>query len=299
MDFEHLQGSIVAIVTPFDYNGNIDYEKFDELIEWHIAQGTNGIVVCGTTGESPALNEVEGESLIKHAVRTVNKRIPVIAGSGNNCTKKTIQYSQIDEKSGADALLVVSPYYNRPTQHGMFLHFIEVAKSVNIPIILYNVPSRTGSNITPNLAIDLAKAHHNIRGIKEAAGSLASFANLLENRPKGFKIFSGDDYLSIPANLLGADGCISVIANIIPREFAEMMRTSINGEVEKARELFFRYKKLMELMGVETNPIPVKTAMAEMKKIHEVFRLPLCEMGMENKTALLGEMKRLGLGVSG
>jgi len=295
MNINNLQGSIVAIITPFKEDGNIDYEKFDELIEWHIDQGTNGIVVCGTTGESPALNESEGETLIKHAVKTVNKRIPVIAGSGNNCTKKTIQYSQLDEESGADALLVVSPYYNRPTQRGMYLHFMEVAKSVNIPIILYNVPSRTGSTIQPELAIELANAHHNIKGIKEAAGSLAAFANLLEKRPKGFKVLSGDDYLSIPANLLGADGCISVIANIIPREFTEMMDSSIGGDVEKSRKLFFKYKKLMELMGVETNPIPVKTAMAAMGKIREVFRLPLSEMSAENKKTLLEELKRMGI----
>jgi len=172
---------------------------------------------------------------------------------------------------------------------------MEVAKSVNIPIILYNVPARTGSTIQPELAIELANAHPNIKGIKEAAGSLAAFANLLEIRPKGFKVFSGDDYLSIPANLLGADGCISVIANIIPREFSEMMNSSIIGDVEKSRKLFFKYKKLMELMGVETNPIPVKTAMAAMGKIQEIFRLPLSEMSAENKKTLLEELKRMGI----
>lgn len=295
MDIKDLNGSIVAIVTPFKEDGSIDYEKFDELIEWHIAQGTNGIVVCGTTGESPALNEQEGEMLIKHAVIKVDKRIPVIAGSGNNCTQKTIQYSRIDEKSGVDALLIVSPYYNRPTQHGMYLHFGEVAKSVNVPIILYNVPSRTGSAISPQLAIDLAKAHNNIIGIKEAAGNLGNFADLLEKRPKGFKVFSGDDFLAVPANLLGADGCISVVANVIPRDFADMMNASINGEISKSRQMFFKYKKLTELLFVETNPIPVKTALAAMKKISEFFRLPLCEMGSENKQMLLNELVDLQL----
>ena len=295
MNFNDLQGSIVAIVTPFKEDGAIDYNKLDELIEWQITQGTSGIIVCGTTAETPALTEDECDTLIKFAVQKVNGRIPVIAGSGGSSTTESINYSQFAEKEGADALLVVSPYYNRPSQHGLFLHFSEIAKSVTIPIILYNVPARTGCTISCAVVFDLAKKHKNICGIKEAAGNFITFTNLLEKKPEGFKIFSGDDFLSIPANLMGADGCISVIANIIPSEFQEMMKSSINGEVEKARSLFYKYKKLIEFLFIETNPVPVKTAMAAMGKINEIFRLPLCEMKNENKTLLLNELKHLKL----
>ena len=295
MYFDDLQGSIVAIVTPYKKDGEIDYEKFEELVEWHILQGTQGLVVCGTTAETPALSETECDMLIRRAAIIVNGRIPVIAGSGSSSTEESICYSQFAENEGADALLVVSPYYNRPTLKGLYLHFSEIAEAVSIPIILYNVPARTGCTIPYHLAIDLAKKHRNIRGIKEAAGNYHAYTDLLANRPKGFKIFSGDDFLSIPANFMGADGCISVVANIIPNEFQEMMAASINNDTAKTRSLFFKYKKLIELMGLETNPIPVKTALAAMGKINEIFRLPLCEMNTENKNALLQELKTLEL----
>ena len=295
MNFDDLQGSIVAIVTPFNECGQIDYEKFDELIEWQIMQGTKGVVVCGTTAETPAMSESECDMLIRRAVLIVNGRVPVIAGSGSSSTQESINYSRFAENEGADAILVVSPYYNRPTIKGQYMHFAEIAQSVSIPIILYNVPARTGSTIPYDLAINLANMYSNIRGIKEASGSFQTFTHLLENRPAGFKVFSGDDFLSTAVNLMGADGCISVIANIIPKEFQEMMSASINAETAKARSLFFKYKKLLELMSIETNPIPVKTALAAMGKINEIFRLPLCEMNTDNKKLLLSEMENLGL----
>jgi len=295
MNFNDLQGSIVAIITPLKESGEIDYDKFDELIEWHILQGTQGIIVCGTTAETPALTEAECDMLIRRAILIVDGRISVIAGSGSSSTKESIFYSRFAENEGADALLVVSPYYNRPSKNGLYLHFSKIAEAVTIPIILYNVPARTGCNIPWELTIELANKYSTIRGIKEAAGSFHAFTNILANRPQGFKLFSGDDFLSTAANLMGADGCISVMANIIPSEFQELMSASINGDTQKSIALFFKYKRLMELMGSETNPIPIKTALAAMGKIKEIFRLPLCEMSKDNKELLLNEMKNLNL----
>lgn len=292
---QDLRGSIVAIVTPFKENGEIDLAAFDSLIEWHIAQGTDGVVVCGTTGETPTLSEEEDRMMMERAVKKVNGRIPVIAGSGSNSTQDCIKYSQTAEKIGVDALLVVAPYYNKPTRKGLYLHFSSVANAVKIPVILYNVPGRTGSCIPYDLAIELANDHKNIIAIKEAGGNIDVFMNLIANRPEGFKIYSGDDSLSTAANLFGADGCISVIANVIPKEFHELMTVSLAGNVEASRSLFFKYKRVMELMFVESNPIPVKTALAGMGKISEVFRLPLCEMEDKNKELLLAEMKKVGI----
>ncbi|MDR2927235.1 MAG: 4-hydroxy-tetrahydrodipicolinate synthase [Cytophagaceae bacterium] len=295
MNIRNLRGSIVAIATPFKENGEIDFETFDGLLEWHIAQGTNAIVVCGTTGETPTLTEEEDEILIKRAVDVINKRIPVIAGSGSNATHDCVKYSQTAEKNGADAVLVITPYYNKPARKGLYRHFSTVSQSINIPVILYNVPSRTGCNIPYDLAIQLANDNPGIMGIKEAGGSIDVFANLLLNRPEGFKVYSGDDFLSMMANFMGADGCISVVANIIPREFRNLMEYSLNGDVEKARLIFSKYKRLMDLMFIESSPIPVKAALAAMGKIGEIYRLPLCEMETNSKELLLREMKKTGL----
>lgn len=292
---QNLRGSIVAITTPFKENGDIDLAAFDALVEWHIAQGTDGLVVCGTTGETPTLSEEEDAMMMERAVKVVNGRIPVIAGSGSNSTQDCIKYSQTAEKAGVDALLVVAPYYNKPTRKGLYQHFSSVAKAVNIPIILYNVPGRTGCAIAYDLAIQLANDHKNIIAIKEAAGNFEVFVNLIANRPQGFKIYSGDDFLSTAANLLGADGCISVVANVIPKEFHELMKASLAGNVEVSRKIFYKYKRLMDLMFVESNPIPVKTALAAMGKIKETFRLPLCSMEDKNKEALLAELKKVGV----
>ncbi|MGQ1946845.1 4-hydroxy-tetrahydrodipicolinate synthase [Geofilum sp. OHC36d9] len=295
MKIENLRGSIVAIVTPFKDNGEIDLQTFDALLEWHIAQGSNGLVVCGTTGETPTLSEDEDAMMMERAVKIVKGRIPLIAGTGSNSTQDCIKYSKRAKKAGVDGLLVVAPYYNKPTRKGLHLHFTSVAQAVDIPIILYNVPSRTGSNIAPDLAIQLAKENKNIIAIKEAGGKIEVFAELLANRPQGFKVYSGDDFLSTMANWLGADGCVSVIANVIPHEFSQLMHASINGDVATAREIFYKYQNIINLMFVESNPIPVKTALAAMGKITETFRAPLCAMEEDTKAMLLTEMQRLKL----
>jgi 4-hydroxy-tetrahydrodipicolinate synthase len=196
---------------------------------------------------------------------------------------------------GADGLLVVAPYYNKPSKRGIYKHFSQVAKNVDAPIILYNVPGRTGSTIEPSTAIELAHNYKNIIAIKEAGGDMNVFAELLAKRPEGFKVFSGDDFLSFSANCLGADGCISVVANLIPTDFHKMMKSSIEGDYKVARELFYKYRALMELMFLESNPLPVKTALALMGKVNEVFRAPLCEMEDENRDQVKIELKKLKL----
>ncbi|TAJ12882.1 4-hydroxy-tetrahydrodipicolinate synthase [Marinilabiliaceae bacterium JC017] len=291
----NLRGSIVAIVTPFKENGEIDIEAFDRLIDFHLENGTNGIAVCATTGETPTLTKEEDAFLIERTVSKVNGRIPVIAGTGSNSTQDCIDYTLKAKALGVDAVLVVGPYYNKPTNSGMYLHFASVAQAVDIPIILYNVPSRTGSQISVEVALRLANDFDNIVGIKEASGSIANVAALIAGRPEGFKVYSGDDFLAYSTNMLGADGCISVIANVIPAEFSEMMNTSLNGKAERARTLFYKYRNLMDLLFIESNPIPVKTALAKMGLIGEFFRLPMCPMEAGNKTLLLDEIKKLNI----
>lgn len=295
MPIENLRGSIVAIATPFKENGELDLETFDRLVDWHLDNGTDALVVCGTTGETPALSEDEDATMMERAVKRVKGRIPVIAGTGSNSTQDSIKYSKRALSVGVDALLVVAPYYNKPSDSGMYQHFAALAKAVDAPIILYNVPGRTGSCISPKLALRLGAEFKNIVAIKEAGGNMSVFAELLANRPDGFKVYSGDDFLATSANLLGADGCISVVANLIPREFHQLMEVSMAGDVAQSRSLFYKYKRLMELMFVESNPIPVKTGLALMGKLGGTFRLPLCSMEDAHQAALKAEMEQLGL----
>ena len=295
MTINELKGAIVAIVTPFNEDGSIDFEAFDKLIEFHIENGTDGIVVCGTTGEAATMTKEEDAMVIGRAVEKVNGRVPVIAGTGSNNTSDAILYTKKAKELGVDAALVVGPYYNKPTRKGMYLHFSKIAEAVDIPIILYNVPSRTGSAIPVDVALQLGSDYDNIIGIKEASGSLAVAAELIANRPDGFKVFSGDDFLSSAMNFLGADGCISVIANVVPEGFRDLMHASLDGDAVKTRDLFYKYRKLMNLLFIESNPIPVKTALVEMGMIKEAFRSPMCPMEDANKEKLVAELKSLGL----
>ncbi len=290
-----LQGSIAALVTPFKADGTIDYAAFDRYLDFLLQNGTNGVIVCGTTGETPTLSETEDAEMFAHAVRRIDGRVPVIAGTGSNSTQSCIKYTLNAAKAGVDGVLVVGPYYNKPTSKGMYLHFAELASRTNLPIILYNVPGRTGSAIKPEVAIQLARDFENIVGIKEASGSVANLAELIANRPEGFKVYSGDDAIALHCNLLGGDGCISVAANVFPREFSDMMRLSMQGDVKAAREIFFKYRRLMDLLFIESNPIPVKAALAAMGIIEEVYRAPLCTMEPSNRQVLLDEMRSLKL----
>lgn len=290
-----LQGAITAIVTPFKRNGSIDEAALDRVIEFQIENGINGIVVCGTTGETPTLTEAEDTRMFEHAVRRVDGRVPVIAGSGSNNTEECVKYSKTAQQTGVDALLIVGPYYNKPTAKGMYLHFSSVANQVDIPIILYNVPGRTGSLIPIDVSMRLAVDFENIAGIKEASGNINAVAELIQRRPAGFKVYSGDDNISMLCNLLGGDGCISVAANAIPRDFSQMMALSLKGDVVGARQIFYKYRRLMDLFFVESNPIPIKTALAAMGLIEEQFRSPMCPMEDANKVKLIDELKRLTL----
>lgn len=290
-----LEGSIVALATPFQENGKIDFEAFDNMLDWYASNGTSGVVVCGTSGETPTLTEEEDAEMFAHTVKKVAGKMKVIAGTGSNCTSDCIAYTKTAKKAGVDAVLIVTPYYNKPTQKGIFEHFAAVAEAVDIPIIMYNVPGRTGARICVETTLALAEKYPNIVGIKEASGNIANIEAIVAGRKPGFKIYSGDDATSMVSNLLGANGCISVAAGIIPSEFAAMMRYSLDGNVAKAREIHYKYLKLFSLLFIESNPIPVKAALAEMSKIKEIYRLPLCKMETSNREKLIAEMKNLGI----
>ena len=286
-------GSFIAIVTPFK-NGKFDEKAYGDLIEWHIAQGSHGIVPCGTTGEASTLDFDEHFRVIEVAVRAANKRIPVIAGTGANSTDEAILITRKAEKLGADGALVVTPYYNKPTQEGIFLHFKAVAEAVEFPIILYNVPGRTAVNMLPSTVARLSEVR-NIVGIKEATGDMKQASELIRLCGDRFSVISGDDFTTFPMLALGGKGAISVTANIVPRDSADMFNAWEKGDIAKARQLHYKMEPLNAAMFIETNPIPVKTALALMGKLDEDFRLPLCPMSPPNKEKLSAVLKDAGL----
>ena len=286
-------GSIIALVTPFK-NGIFDEKAYGDLIEWHIAQGTHGIVPCGTTGEASTLDYDEHCRVIEVAVKTANKRIPVIAGTGANATYEAIDITSKAKKLGADGALLVTPYYNKPTQEGLYRHYKAVADAVDIPIVLYNVPGRTAVNMLPATVARLAECR-NIVAIKEATGDLKQVSELIRLCGDRIAVISGDDFTTLPILALGGKGVISVTGNIIPGDMAEMYNAWDRGDIAKARELHFKLEPLNAAMFIETNPIPVKTALALMGKISEEFRLPLCEMSPANKEKLKSVLKSSGI----
>ena len=269
-----VKGSIVAIVTPMHEDGSLDLDAFRDLIDFHIIEGTDGIVVVGTTGESPTVNVAEHELLIQVAVEHAAGRIPVIAGTGANSTREAIELAAFSKKAGADASLTVVPYYNKPTQEGLYLHFKAIAEAVDMPHILYNVPGRTCMDMNNETVLRLAQIP-NIVGIKDATGNIERGSDLLQRAPKDFSVYSGDDASALSLILLGAHGTISVTANVAPRLMHEMCQAAMNGEVSKARGLNFRLLGLHRNLFIEANPIPVKWALFSMGKIKNVLRLPL------------------------
>jgi len=278
------KGSIVAIVTPFK-KGKVDEKALGDLIEWHIAQGTDGIVPCGTTGESATLDYKEHYRVIEITVKTVHKRVPVIAGTGANATDETIMITRQAKKSGADAALLVSPYYNKPTQEGLYRHYKAVAEAVDIPIVLYNVPGRTAVNILPSTVARLAEIK-NIVAIKEATGDMKQVSEVIRLCGDKITVISGDDFTTLPLLALGGKGVISVSANIVPKDVSMMCSLWMKGQHDKARAIHYKIEPLNAAMFIETNPIPAKTALAMMGKIQEELRLPLCEMSSANKEKL-------------
>ncbi|KNF10020.1 4-hydroxy-tetrahydrodipicolinate synthase DapA [Gottschalkia purinilytica] len=287
------EGSGVAIVTPFSDKG-IDFNKLSELIEFHIENQTDAIIICGTTGESSTMSDAERREAIKFTIEKVNGRIPVIAGTGSNNTSYSIELSKYAEEVGADGLLVVTPYYNKTSQKGLKEHFLAIADSVNTPIILYNVPGRTSVNILPKTVAELS-SHKNIKAIKEASGDLSQVTEIARLCPKDFYIYSGNDDIVVPTLSVGGKGVISVVANILPKETHDMVTAYLNGEVDKARELQLKLKNLVDCLFIEPNPIPVKTAMNLMGMQVGSLRLPLTSMSESNLEILSNSMKDYGL----
>ncbi|MBF4692812.1 4-hydroxy-tetrahydrodipicolinate synthase [Fusibacter ferrireducens] len=278
-------GSGVAIVTPLNDHG-IDFEALKGLIEWHILNNTDAIIVSGTTGEAATLSDEEKKSLYEFTVKTVAGRVPVIAGTGSNDTKKAIQLSVMAEKAGVQGLLVVSPYYNKGTAKGMIAHFEAIANAVSTPIIIYNVPSRTTVNLTPS-TIKALSAHKNIVGIKEASADISQIAELASLLPEDFALYAGNDDHIVPILSLGGKGVISTVANILPKETHDLVKAYMSGDLKLAREIQFRINPLVRTLFIETNPIPVKTALNLMGMNAGLLRLPLTEMDEGHKEQLI------------
>ena len=288
------KGSIVAIVTPFK-NGKIDEKSLRELIDFQISNGTSGIVPCGTTGESATLNFDEHELVIQITIDQVKKRVPVISGTGSNSTQEAILLTQQAASAGADASLQVSPYYNRPTQRGLYEHFKAIAESVKIPIILYNIAGRTGVNIEPETIAKLAQDCKNIVAVKEASGNLDQMSRIKQLCPKEFDLISGDDGLTLPVLSIGGIGIISVVANIVPKDVADLVSAFAKGDFKKAKELHYKLLPLIKAVFLETNPIPIKTAMGLLGMCDPGLRLPMCSMSEDNLKKLKIALKDYGL----
>ena len=288
------KGAGVAIVTPMNEDGSVNYEKFGELIEFQIANGTDAIIVCGTTGESSTLTHEEHLDTIKYCVDKVAKRIPVVAGTGSNCTDTAVYLSQEAEKYGVDGILLVSPYYNKATQKGLYRHFKTVADSVKVPAILYNVPSRTGCNLLPDTVAVLAK-HPNIAAIKEASGNMGQVVELAAKCGGDIAIYSGEDGITLPILSMGGQGCISVASNVVPKTMVSLADTFFRGDVAEAARMQRELWPLIHLLFCEVNPIPAKAAVSAMGYGEEHIRLPLTPMEDAHRAALYAEMKKLGV----
>jgi 4-hydroxy-tetrahydrodipicolinate synthase len=278
------EGSFVAIVTPFK-NGKVDAKALKDLIEFHIENGTNGIVPCGTTGESATLSHHEHEEVIRIAVETCRGRVPVLAGTGSNATHEAIELTLSAQKLGADGALLITPYYNKPTQEGLCQHFTAVAKETRLPIILYNVPSRTSINMLPETVARLSKIE-NIVGIKEASGNLLQVSEIIQSCGTDFEVISGEDALTWPILALGGKGVISVTANLVPEKLSKLCKAALKGDMAIARSLHYELLKLNDVMFIETNPIPVKAALVIMGRIDNEFRAPLCPPSDQNLSTL-------------
>jgi 4-hydroxy-tetrahydrodipicolinate synthase len=289
-----LQGSFVALVTPFR-EGRIDEAKLRELVEFHVGHGTDGLIPCGTTGESPTLSHDEHKRVVEIVVDAVRRRIAVVAGTGSNSTAEAIDLTRHAEKAGATGALVVNPYYNKPTQEGLYRHFRAVAESVAIPILVYNIQSRTAVNVETATLARLARDCRNVAGVKEASGSLDQMSQVIAACGPNFSVLSGDDNITLPLMAIGGHGVISVIANIVPRETADMVHAALEGDFKRARELHYRLFPLARAAFLETNPIPIKEAMAMAGMIEPEFRLPMCRMSDANRETLRAVLRQYAL----
>lgn len=288
-----LKGAFTALVTPFK-NGGIDEKGLEDLIEFQIENGISGLVPCGTTGESATLTHDEHKQVIAVTVKAAKGRVPVLAGTGSNNTEEAVTLTRFAKEAGADAALLISPYYNKPTQEGLYRHYKAVAEAVDIPIVLYNVPGRTKVDILPETVARLAGIK-NIIGLKDATGLLQQTSDTIAACDKDFAVLSGDDANTLPMLTVGAAGVISVTANVAPKEVTDLCASFFQGNLEKARDIHYRLLPLNNAMFIETNPIPVKTALSMMGKMEESFRLPLCEMSGPNRDSLKAVLKDFGL----
>lgn len=288
-------GAGVAIVTPMHEDGTVNFEKLEELLEEQISAGTDAVIICGTTGESSTLTHEEHLAAIKYTVEKVDHRIPVIAGTGSNCTETAIYLSKEAESYGADALLLVTPYYNKATQKGLKIHYTAIANAVKLPVIVYNVPSRTGCNVLPETMADLVKNVDNIVGIKEASGNISQVAKLMSLVGDQIELYSGNDDQIVPIMALGGKGVISVLSNVAPAKTHEIAASYLEGDVEKSRRMQLEAIELIDALFCEVNPIPVKTALNLMGKEVGPMRGPLCEMEEKNVERLKKAMKDYGI----
>jgi 4-hydroxy-tetrahydrodipicolinate synthase len=287
------RGAITALVTPFK-NGQVDEKALRNLIEFQIANGVDGLVPCGTTGESPTLSHDEHDRVIEMTIDAAKKRVPVIAGTGSNSTAEALRLTRHAYEAGADGALIACPYYNKPTQEGLYQHFELIAKNVPIPIIPYNIPGRTGINMSPELIARLAKIS-NIVGIKEASGSIKQMSDVINLCGKDFAVLSGDDIFTLPLMAIGGAGVISVVSNLVPADMAGLIDAFEAGDMDKAKSLHYKMSGLIDMLFIEVNPIPVKAALALMGKIEYEYRLPLCKMAEDNFEKLKKTMVAYGL----
>lgn len=286
-------GSLVAIVTPFR-QGKIDERALAELIEWQIAKGTNGIVPCGTTGESATLSHDEHNRVIELTVEVVHRRVPVIAGTGSNSTEEAIALTRHAKQTGVDGALLITPYYNKPTQEGLYRHYKAVAEAVDLPLVLYNIPGRTGVNMLPATIARLS-AIRTITGVKEGSGSVQQASDIVQMCGDRLTVLAGDDSLTLPMMAVGGKGVITVTANIMPAEMASLVKAFTEGKVEAARRLHFKLSPLFAALFYETNPIPIKEALGLMGKIDPELRLPLCSMAQDTREKLIRVLKEAAL----
>ena len=288
------KGIATALITPFTASGEVDYDAYGRLIDWQIESGIDAIVSCGTSGEGPTLSDAEHKEVVRYAVERANGRVPVIAGTGSNDTAYAVELTKFASEVGADAMLVVTPYYNKATQEGLYRSFMTIADASTKPLILYNVPSRTGCNIQPATYLRLSE-HENIQAIKEANGNISAIVETMSLVHGKLDLYSGNDDQIVPILSMGGMGCISVLSNLLPRETCEITRRYFAGDVAGAAELQMRYVPLIQALFCEVNPIPAKAAMAAMGYCEDVLRLPLTPMESANRERLLACMRREGL----
>ena len=286
------EGVFTALITPFTKDGKLDEQALRKLVDFQIDQGIDGLVPVGTTGESPTLSPEETEQVIRIVVEQTGGRVPVIAGTGSNCTDKAIHMTEKAKQIGATASLQVAPYYNKPTGEGFFRHFTAIADAVDLPMVVYNIPGRAGKNIENPVMLKLAQ-HKNIVAVKEASGNISQMMDLIANKPKDFDVLSGDDNLTYPLMALGGKGVISVASNAVPDRMKDLTHSALKGDWDRARKLHYELLPLFKAIFLETNPIPIKATMAMKGFVEEVYRLPMCPMSAENRKALIEVLKQL------